>query len=96
MSHFAWRRWLAPTVVIDCLRTPVDWQATDSQPVDVIVLLAIRASDPAREHPKTLARLSPLAMQDEFSALFQCESAPAALVAALQAHLDPAPQSVAV
>jgi multiphosphoryl transfer protein len=84
----------APTVAIARLRTPIDWQALDGRPVDVVVLLAIRASDPARDHLKTLARLSRLAMQDEFRALLRTESDPAALVATLKAHLEPVPQTV--
>lgn len=82
----------APTVAIARLRTSVHWQALDGRLVDVVVLLAIRASDPAREHLKTLARLSRLAMQDEFRALLRRESDPAALVAALQTQLAPASQ----
>ena len=86
----------APTVAIARLRTPVEWQALDGRPVDVVVLLAVRVSDSARVHLKTLARLSRLAMQDEFRALLRHETDPAALVAALVAHLEPAPQALSV
>ena len=81
----------APTVAMARLRKPVDWQALDSQPVDIVILLGIRASDPAREHLKTLARLSRLTMQDEFRALLRSETSPAALVSALQSQLAPTP-----
>ncbi len=82
----------AATVAIARLKKPVDWQALDGRPVDVVVLLAIRASDPARKHLKMLARLSRLAMQDEFRGLLRGERDPAALVVALQAQLEPVPQ----
>jgi fructose-specific PTS system IIA-like component len=79
----------SPTVAIARLRNPVDWQAFDNRPVDIVILLGIRASDPDQEHLKTLARLSRLAMRDEFRDLLRNETSPQALVAALQTQLAP-------
>lgn len=56
------------TIVIARLKQPVPWQALDGKPVDVAILLVIRKNDHAREHMRSLARLSRLMTDETFRA----------------------------
>lgn len=48
------------------LKEPVDWGSLDGNPVRVVILLAIRASEHGKEHLKIFSRLSRLVMRDAF------------------------------
>ncbi|WP_146180092.1 phosphoenolpyruvate--protein phosphotransferase [Opitutus sp. ER46] len=73
----------ANSIVLVRLRTAVEWGALDGKPVDVVIFLGIRASDHAREHLATLARLSRLVTHDTFRDAVRQERDPAALLTLL-------------
>jgi len=56
----------ASSVAVLRLERPVDWGATDGQPVRCVILLAIRASDPDDAHLKVLAQLARRLVHEEF------------------------------
>jgi fructose-specific PTS system IIA-like component len=66
------------------LKTPIDWQSLDNQPVDMVFLLAMRASDRDKQHLKILARLSRKLMDEEFIAQLHGVEKPADVIALLK------------
>jgi fructose-specific PTS system IIA-like component len=58
---------------------PVPWEAIDGQPVRVMILLAVRESDSAVNHLKTLAKLARLLMDETFRSRLEAEDGAAAL-----------------
>jgi phosphoenolpyruvate-protein phosphotransferase len=79
----------ANSVVIAKLSTPVEWGSLDDKPVDVVILLAIRAQEDARQHMKIFAKLSRMVMRDEFRDRVRGETDTAHLIAFLQQSLGP-------
>jgi fructose-specific PTS system IIA-like component len=79
----------ANSIVVLRLNKPVNWGSVDGEPVDIVILLAIRARDHGKEHMKTLARLSRLVMRDEFRALLRSENDPHKIAAILQENINP-------
>ncbi len=79
----------ANSIVVARLRAPIDWRAIDGQPVDLIILLGIRASEHGKAHMQTLARLSRLLMRDEFRVALRREHVPDGMVALLQQATRP-------
>jgi fructose-specific PTS system IIA-like component len=77
----------ANSVVIAKLASPVDWGSMDGKPVDVVILLAIRAKDHAEQHMRVFAKLSRLVMRDEFRERVRQEQDPAKLVALIEQDL---------
>ena len=69
------------------LATPVAWNARDGQPVSVIFLLCVRASEPATHHLPVLARLARRVLDPDFRARIQAENDPQTLNALLQEYL---------
>ncbi|MGD8277650.1 MAG: phosphoenolpyruvate--protein phosphotransferase [Gemmatimonadota bacterium] len=59
--------------------TPVDWNSADGEPVRFVILLAIRESDAATDHMKTIAALARRLMHDEFRDRLAGETDPADL-----------------
>jgi fructose-specific PTS system IIA-like component len=78
----------ANSIVIAKLATPVEWGSLDDSPVDVVILLAIRGQESAREHMKIFARLSRLVMRDEFRDRLRGESDPVQLTEFIKQSLD--------
>ncbi len=80
----------ASSVAVARLRRPVDWGSLDGNPVDVVILLAIRAkgTDTAKEHMRVFAKLSRMVMRDEFRDRLRSEPDPAQLLAFLAESLD--------
>jgi multiphosphoryl transfer protein len=74
----------ANSIVVARLPKSVDWQSLDGQPVDVVILLAIRESEHGRAHMEILARLSRLMMREEFRAAIRAQTSAARVVALLQ------------
>jgi PTS system fructose-specific IIA component len=70
------------------LRTPVAWPSLDSQPVSVMILLAMRETNSSTEHLKVFAKLARQVMNEEFRARLQSESDPKKLCAFLREKLD--------
>ena len=50
------------------LRKPVEWGSLDGLPVQMAILIALRAEDKGREHLRIFAELSRLVMNEEFRA----------------------------
>ncbi len=72
------------------LREPVPWQSLDGRPVDLAILLAVRAADHGKEHLAAIGRFSRLLMRDEFRERLRAEADPARLAAFILSQLDPA------
>ncbi len=68
-------------------RNPVPWDSLDGLPVRVMILLAIRETDSAVNHLKTLAKLARLLMDEHFRARLQDEDAAEALACFLHEAL---------
>ncbi|MDQ1350437.1 MAG: fructose system component [Acidobacteriota bacterium] len=66
------------------LRNPIDWESLDNQPVDMVFLLAMRASDRDKEHLRILARLSRKLMDEEFIVKLRSAGKPAEVIALLK------------
>jgi fructose-specific PTS system IIA-like component len=81
----------ANSIAIARVATPIEWGSLDDRPVDIAILLAIRAQEPPGAHMKIFARLSRLVMQDEFRDRLRAETDPAELVRFLETSLDPTP-----
>ncbi len=75
------------SIVIAKLQSPVEWGSLDEKPVDVVILLAIRASEHDKAHMKIFARLSRLVMRDEFRDRVRGETDAIALVRFLEESL---------
>lgn len=73
----------ANSLVLVKLRTPVEWGSLDEKRVGVLILLAIRDSDQAREHLRILATLARRLMHEDFREQLERESDPAVLCALL-------------
>lgn len=57
---------LANSLVILRLRTPVEWNSLDHQPVGLVILMAIRAGNQAQSHMKIFSRLARKVMDEAF------------------------------
>lgn len=73
----------ASSMAVVKLRRGVAWNSVDGEPVRTVILLAIRASDPASAHMRVLAALARRLMHEEFRAEVERERDPAALCALL-------------
>jgi fructose-specific PTS system IIA-like component len=80
----------ANSMAIVKLRACVDWDSLDGEPVRVVVLLAIRESEPAATHMRVLASLARRLMHEEFRAQVEQEQDPAALCRLLHEEQDSA------
>lgn len=78
----------ANTMAVLKLRQPVDWGALDGKPVTVVILLAIRASDPGNVHLQLFAKLARKLMHDEFRAGLKAAPASAELLDYLARELE--------
>ncbi len=77
----------ANTIAIARLAAPVVWGSLDGNPVDVVILLAIREKEHAQAHMKIFAKLSRLVMRDEFRDHVRAEADPDRLAAFLDESL---------
>jgi PTS system fructose-specific IIC component len=64
-----------PTLAFARLRTPVEWDAPDGAPVDLVFLIAVPA-DAGTQHLKILATLARALMTDDFRASLRDASTP--------------------
>ena len=85
----------ANSIVVARLRQPVEWQAMDGAPVDVVILLAIRESQHGKVHLQTLAQLSRLIMREEFRAALRAERTTAGILALLANSTQPRHETAA-
>lgn len=72
------------SIVFLKLKRPIDWESLDNQPVDMVFLLAMRASDRDKEHLRILARLSRKLMDEEFIVKLRSAGKPADVIALLK------------
>ena len=72
------------SLVLLKLKSPVEWNSLDGEPVRVVVLLAIRAAQAGNAHMQVLAKLARKIMDDDFRAELEQETDPARLCAILQ------------
>jgi mannitol/fructose-specific phosphotransferase system IIA component (Ntr-type) len=81
----------ASSIALARLDRPIDWGSLDGQPVNVVILLAIRSSgaNAAEEHMRIFARLSRLVMQDEFRQRLNTETDAKQLLVFLRESLEP-------
>lgn len=84
----------AGSIGIAKLNAPVVWGSLDGNPVDVVIMLAIRASDHDRQHMKVFSQLSRLVMRDEFRDGLRAETDPRKLREFLEQSLGLAPATV--
>ncbi|MFB9159010.1 phosphoenolpyruvate--protein phosphotransferase [Chromobacterium violaceum] len=79
---------LHPTLCLARLERPVDWGASDGQPVDMVLLLAFNAADAGAAHLKFFSRLARLVMHEDFRQALRAERDPERLLALLQEKLE--------
>ena len=61
------------------LDRPVEWDSLDGRPVRVLILLAVRETEPARAHMAVLSSLARRLMHEDFRERVECERDPDAL-----------------
>lgn len=64
-----------PTLAFAKLTDPVDWDAPDSEPVDLVFLIAV-PEDAGKQHLKILAQLARALMKDDFRAALRGADSP--------------------
>lgn len=65
----------AASIAVLKLKNPVDWEAIDSNPVQIVMLLAARESDAENEHLRVFSRLARNLMDEDFrNSLLRAES----------------------
>jgi phosphoenolpyruvate-protein phosphotransferase len=82
------------SIAIARLRQPVAWSALDGKPVDIAILLVVRAADHGSEHMRSLARLSRLVTEDSFRARVRAAASREELARLVNEHIStgaPAP-----
>ena len=62
-----------PTLAFARLQTPVEWDAPDDEPVDLVFLIAV-PEDAGEQHLKILAKLARALMKDDFRELLRSAS----------------------
>lgn len=78
----------SPTVGVVTLRSAVDWGSIDDQPVDMIILLGVPASDTTGMHMKIFAKLARRLMHEEFRDRLRAAADPAAIESFLKQELE--------
>jgi fructose-specific PTS system IIA-like component len=78
----------APTLAVLKLKDPVEWGSMDGQPVGVVLLLAIPASDTTGAHMKVFAKLARKLMHEGFRERMVAAADSAAVHACLAEELD--------
>jgi mannitol/fructose-specific phosphotransferase system IIA component (Ntr-type) len=58
----------ATSIAVARFAAPVDWESLDGEPVQLAILVAVRADAPGDEHLRLIAGLSRRLMDDEFRA----------------------------
>ncbi|MEJ8675194.1 phosphoenolpyruvate--protein phosphotransferase [Chromobacterium amazonense] len=88
IPHAKSKHVLHPTLCLAKLEQPVDWGASDGQPVDMVLLIAFNASDAGAEHLKFFSRLARLVMHEDFRRQLREAPDPQQLLTLLQARLE--------
>src|SRR5690606_36915667 len=82
---------LAPTLAVARLGAPVDWGAADREPVDTVILLAMREADAERLHMQVFAKLARRLVHEEFRARLRAAPDAASIVDLLREEVGAAP-----
>jgi fructose-specific PTS system IIA-like component len=85
---------LANSIAILNLRSPIDWGSADGQPVQLVILIAIKGDKAGVEHLKMIASLSRKLVDDEFRGRMVAEKTGAKLLALLNSALKSSPPSM--
>jgi len=80
---------LANSLVLLKLKNPVDWEAIDHQPVDVIILITIREADQPKGHLTILSQLARNLLDETFRQRLAAESDPTVLCTLLESTINP-------
>lgn len=78
----------ANSVVLAKLPRPINWNNDAANPVDLILMIALREQDHGKEHMRVLSQLSRMLMRDEFRDSLRSLSEPEALLAFLNQSLN--------
>lgn len=62
------------------LKTPVEWQALDDQPVSIVIMLAIPDSEKGNTHIRLLSEIAMKLMDDDFVKALKEENEPTAII----------------
>jgi PTS system fructose-specific IIC component len=68
-----------PTLAFGRLQTPVEWDAPDGEPVDLVFLIAV-PDDAGKQHLKVLAKLARALMKEDFRESLRGASTPEEVV----------------
>ncbi|HNQ21902.1 MAG TPA: phosphoenolpyruvate--protein phosphotransferase [Phycisphaerae bacterium] len=79
----------APAVGVARLREPLAWGSVDGQPVRMVLLLAVRESDPQDIHLRVLAQLARRLMHEDFRAHLLAARDAAEMIDYLTRELNP-------
>ncbi|HEY6349916.1 MAG TPA: phosphoenolpyruvate--protein phosphotransferase [Candidatus Angelobacter sp.] len=71
------------------LAKPVEWEAVDGQPVQIVILLAARESDAENEHLRVFSRLARNLMDEEFREKLLKADDPDAILSTIQEQHPP-------
>jgi phosphoenolpyruvate-protein phosphotransferase len=78
----------ADSIGILKLQRPIEWGALDGKPVSIVILLAIRESNPNSRHMQILSQLARKLMSEGFRDQFQRIENPKAMLTFLSQELD--------
>lgn len=78
----------ASSVALIKLTSPVLWNSDGTNPVDLILMIALREQDHGKEHMRVLSQLSRMLMRDEFRDSLRSLNEPEALLAFLNQSLS--------
>ena len=78
----------ASSVALVKLTNPVMWNSDGTNPVDLILMIALREQDHGKEHMRVLSQLSRMLMRDEFRDSLRSLNEPEALLAFLNQSLS--------
>ncbi|MBS4536775.1 PTS sugar transporter subunit IIA [Clostridium sp. D2Q-14] len=66
IPHAKTRAVIKPTIVILKLSDPIDWEALDDKPVDLVIGLAVPEKESNNTHLKIISKLSMKLMEEDF------------------------------
>ncbi|MBI9016785.1 MAG: phosphoenolpyruvate--protein phosphotransferase [Phycisphaerae bacterium] len=88
IPHCKSKHVLTNSIAVLRLSKPIDWNSSDGQPVNIVILLAINDSDAAKEHMKIFAKLSRKIMHEDFRDNLLNIAKPENLINYIKEHLE--------
>ena len=77
-----------PSIAVAKLKTPIDWGATDGQPVGLAIMLTVRATGADQTHLKLLAQLARRLMHEGFRDALHGAADAAGMLTILETELE--------